>query len=266
MREAVPSIECPLCGGTGWKTSSSSGKVRTVERCECRLTVRSARLLEQAEVPSQYAHCTLDNFDVSFPDATESLRNALFFARRFVEKYLAETTGMLIWGGCGTGKTHLAIAILRALVLQKGARCLFRGYSALLRQIQATFSRQVVADEETGVVLTEYSLVQDVIQAEVLVLDDLGGEISGLWALNMVYHIINERYNQRRTTIITTNFPLDAPEWIAEGARNTPAHEVMKPESLRRRIGERACSRITELCPRRVELYGSDYRQIKSAR
>lgn len=219
----------------------------------------------------QYEHCTLDDFDVAFPGAaTESLSKALLFARKFVEEYPLEKSGMLLTGPCGTGKTHLAAAILKGLILKKGARCLFRGYSALLKQIQATYSKQVVADEETGVVLTEYSILQDVIQADVLVLDDLGAEKSSEWTLSMLYHVINERYNDCRTTIITSNLPWEAPSSPLETRRRNQAQddarEAMKAPTLRTRISERTYSRITEMCPIKLELQGVDYRKFRGSR
>src|SRR5262249_4583888 len=153
------------------------------------------------------------------------------------EEFPLEKAGILLTGPCGTGKTHLAAAILKDLILQKGVRCLFRGYSALLKQIQATYSKQIVADEETGVVLTEYSILQDVIQADVLVLDDLGAEKSSEWTLSLLYHVINERYNDCRTTIITSNLPWDgptrAPQIKPGNQAQADAQEALKTPTLR---------------------------------
>ncbi len=265
--DSIQPSECPLCQGTGWKVFSIDRQVPTVTRCDCRILARTSRLLDQAEIPRQYEHCTLDDFDVTFRSATESLKRALMTAKRFVEQYPLEKEGMLLWGDCGTGKTHLAIAILKELVQQKGARCLFRGYSALLKQLQATYNRQVVADEDTGVVLTEYSILRDVTDVEVLVLDDLGAEKSSDWTLSMLYHVINERYNQGRTTIITTNLPWDVPQSSVPLDRMAPAQRAMKTETLRDRISERTYSRITEMCPIRLQLVSNkDYRQIRGAR
>jgi DNA replication protein DnaC len=265
--DSMQPSECPLCRGTGWKVFAVDRNVPTVTRCDCRVLARASRLLAQAEIPRQYEHCTLADFDVTFRSATESLKRALLAVKRFVEQYPLEKEGMLLWGDCGTGKTHLAIAILKELVLQKGARCLFRGYSALLKQLQATYSRQTVAYEDTGVVLTEYSILRDVTDVEVLVLDDLGAEKSSEWTLSMLYHVINERYNQGRTTIITTNLPWEEAQSAAPVERMTAAQRAMKPETLRERISERTYSRITEMCPIRLQLVSNkDYRQIRGAR
>ena len=240
--------------------------VRSVAPCDCQKAARTAGLLMRAEFPRQYDHCTLDNFDVMFPSSTRALDRALITARKFVEQYPVEKEGMLFWGGCGTGKTHLAIAVLKELIMKKAVTCLFRGYSALLKQIQATYSRQITADGDTAVVLTEYSILRDVTEAEVLVLDDLGAEKSSEWALSMLYHVINERYNAHLTTIITTNLPWDEQQGAPPIEKMTTAQKAMRVETLRDRISERTYSRITEMCPIRIELVASDYRKIRGAR
>ncbi len=263
---AVQDKTCLLCGGTGWKTSSMDRKVRTVERCDCQLAIRRARLLEQAEIPPKYAHCTLQDFDVRFSKrAVASLESALFYAKQFVENYPLEREGVLLTGPCGRGKTHLAAAMLKDLILKAEARCLFRDYGSLLKQIQATYSRQIISDEDTGLVVTEYSILQDVIEADVLVLDDLGAEKSSEWTQSMLYHVINERYNHGRTTIITTNLPWDghsaARRAKPKSQEQEDAERVMRPITLRTRISEKTCSRIDEMCPHKLQLDGPDYRR-----
>jgi DNA replication protein DnaC len=82
----------------------------------------------------------------------------------------------------------------------------------------------------------------------------------------MLYHVINERYNEGRTTIITTNLQWDSPPDSAVPERMTPAQRAMKVETLRDRISERTHSRITEMCPIRCQLIAGDYRKIRGAR
>src|SRR5260370_8827652 len=87
--EAIHPAACPLCEDTGWKTSSVDRGVRTVSRCDCRLAARNVKLLSQAEIPPQYAHCTLDSFDVTFrvraSRPSVSLRSARLYAREYFE-------------------------------------------------------------------------------------------------------------------------------------------------------------------------------------
>lgn len=267
LEHAIETRECPTCGGSGWKTASIDRGVRKVTRCDCHLVKRAAALLQQAQIPLQYQHCTLTDFDLSFPGATKSLEKALLIAKGFIQCYPVEKEGILLWGPCGTGKTHLAISILNELIFKKGIRCLFKGYSSLLKQIQATYTRQIVADEETGVVLTEYSILRDVIEAEVLVLDDLGAEQrQSEWTLSMLYHVINERYNERRATIITTNLLWEDPPNTPPADTLPEAQQAMRDKTLRSRISERTHSRIAEMCPHRLELTGGDYRRFRGAR
>jgi DNA replication protein DnaC len=91
----------------------------------------------------------------------------------------------------------------------------------------------------------------------VLVLDELGAVKPTEWVWDTVSLILNTRYNDNRTTIITTNFD-DQP---AAGATSiSPARAASRGETLGDRIGERMRSRLHEMC-RIVTLEGSDFRQ-----
>jgi DNA replication protein DnaC len=152
---------------------------------------------------------------------------------------------MLI-GPSGVGKTHLAVAILKQLVLTKGIPCLFCDYRELLKQIQNSYNPSVQT--------TELELLRPVFQTEVLVLDDLGAVKPTEWVWDTVSVILNTRYNETRTTIITTNFQ-DGPATALAGPRG-----AAREETLGDRIGERMRSRLSEMC-RVIHLNAPDYRQ-----
>jgi DNA replication protein DnaC len=243
--------ECPLCEGTGWKTLEYPGKASRVTRCDCQLSARTEKLLKAAHLPVRYEHCTLAEFDINFQGIHRSLATARLAAGRFVEEYPLEKTGLLLIGPIGVGKTHLAVGIIQELIRSKGVPCLFCDYRELLKQIQNSYN--------TSVQTTELEILRPVFEAEVLVLDELGAVKPTEWVWDTVSHILNTRYNDKRTTIITTNFS-DQPAGQASGPRG-----AAREETLGDRIGERMRSRLHEMC-RVVQMDGSDFRQrVQSA-
>jgi DNA replication protein DnaC len=152
----------------------------------------------------------------------------------------------------GVGKTHLAVGVLRRLIRERGARGLFCDYRELLKNIQNSYNPQVNT--------TELELLKPVFAAEVLVLDDLGAQKPNEWVWDTVALILNSRYNDKLTTIITTNYP-DLPQ--STGYRIDPEGKTSAKkteETLGDRIGDRMRSRLAEMCVR-VEMTGEDLRQ-----
>ena len=165
-----------------------------------------------AQIPARYMDCTLDAFDPSYPGADPTLGRALQTARKFAETYPVDTAGrgLLFVGTAGLGKTHLAVGILRRLIQERGAPGLFCDYRELLKSIQNSYNPEVRT--------TELELLKPVFAAEVLVLDDLGAQKPNEWVWDTVALILNTRYNDRQTTIITTNYP-DLPAGAGDEVR-----------------------------------------------
>src|SRR5438093_8131998 len=189
--------DCTECQGTGWKPVETDG-VRRVARCTCREAERAAQLLAQARIPRRYEHCALENFDIRKDkkgSANRSLEAAKLWAERFVEEYPTDF-GLLFVGPTGVGKTHLAVAVLRELIVSKGIECLFYDFRDLLKEIQDSYN----PISQTS----ELRVLQPVLDAEVLSLDELAASNPSDWVKDTLAYIINSRYNQKKVTLITT--------------------------------------------------------------
>jgi DNA replication protein DnaC len=225
--------------------------------CDCQEMEREERRFAAAHIPERYRDCTLDSFDPVYHGAHRSLGEALQTARKFVDAYPVDTAhkGLLLTGSIGVGKTHLAVGVLQRLVRERGVRGLFCDYRELLKNIQNSYNPQVNS--------TELELLKPVFAAEVLVLDDLGAQKPNEWVWDTVALILNTRYNDKLSTIITTNYP----DLNAGNGAKTDAERAAREPTLGDRIGDRMLSRLAEMCIR-VEMTGKDFRQtgVKRAR
>jgi DNA replication protein DnaC len=223
---------CSVCSDTYWKPVVVDGIERVV-RCDCWRTDVMSRLMRDARIPPRFARATLESFERGTNDQLAAWRKASAFA----ENFRTSERGILFYGPHGVGKTHLAIGILRACIQQSGARGYFFETRELLRLIRDTYNRSV---EET-----EMGILTPILEAELLVLDDLGAERTSEWVQETLGLVINTRYNTRRPTICTTN--------LADLKDNTD------PRSLTFQLGERTRSRLLEMC-QWVEIPGFDWR------
>jgi DNA replication protein DnaC len=108
---------------------------------------------------------------------------------RFLEKYPVTDVGLLLLGSCGVGKTHLAVSVLRQVIKEKGDPGLFFYFRDLLREIQGS--------GETISQTSEIDVLRPVLEAKVLVLDELGANKPTEWVRDTIAYIINCRYNDR---------------------------------------------------------------------
>ena len=210
---------CPICQGAGFlrlDVRVDDPRFGEMIACECTVRDRAARhsqaLIERSNLGPLRGK-TFANFVVDLtlqgqpprfsPDA--AYRACLLFAERAdrSDQEVLEAPRiewLVLMGSHGTGKTHLAVAIANYR-LDLGRSAIFIVVPDLLDRLRATFSptSDVTYDE----------LFESARSTPLLILDDLGAQSSTPWAQEKLYQILNERYNRRLPTVITTNLRLE---------------------------------------------------------
>jgi DNA replication protein DnaC len=200
--------------------------------CDCRGDADRGAAFRRARVPRKFLQKTLQSFSARNARQKEIVAGARGFLQTFRGNAGDHPTkGLLLIGREGTGKTHIAVAILKEVI--------GKGFSGLYWNVPELFLelRRLMSDD-TGV--TEADLFDEAARADLLVLDDLGAERSSEYVMDRLYVLINGRYQNDSATIITTN---------------------RTPEELRAQIGARIASRICEMCVP-IEFPEGDYRLL----
>ncbi|MEZ4665302.1 MAG: ATP-binding protein [Thermomicrobiales bacterium] len=201
LRPEQPTYDCPICQDAGWVRFDvdpghpNFGKLMpcicTAERQQAKLS----RELSNLSNLESLRHLTFESFDASMRGTEQAFRIAREYAR-------ATDGWLVLHGAVGVGKTHLAAAVANAYSSRHvQAAVYFRVVPDLLDQLRATF------DPETGVAYDER--FQQIRNANLLVLDDLGTENTTAWASEKLFQLLNHRYNEQLPTVITSNAKLD---------------------------------------------------------
>jgi DNA replication protein DnaC len=219
---------CPysLCDGTGFVVDEAT---RVAQPCRCRaqrVERRRARSLS-AVIPRKYRGVSFERAPV-----TELPGPQVLMVRHFVrdiDPNLDAGRGLWFEGDIGTGKTTLAMLVSRA-ALDAGRSVAIYSLPRLLAEIRATFE-----DDTEG---SYVDFLDRLAAVDLLHVDDVGAERSSEWVLEQLYAIVNARYEDERSMVITTN---------------------LEQERLEEQIGRRTVSRLREMCEP-VPLYGEDAR------
>jgi DNA replication protein DnaC len=207
--EVEEAAVCPICKGTGVvhpRLPSGETDYSRVIPCRCTLPAREkgrrSRLRKYSGLEARLLqNMTFDSFDwkrVNLPpEQRENLKDVFDEALNFAK---APESWLVFAGVNGCGKTHLAAAIANYR-LKEGKAVKFVVVPDLLDHLRSTFNPQSPVSYD--------QLFEEVKNAPLLILDDLGKQTTTPWAEEKLYQIINHRYNHQLPTVFTTNCSLD---------------------------------------------------------
>ncbi len=252
--EPESSDVCPECHGRGWKVVLDGESAGTAVRCDCKMRGRSAEYLERSGIPERYRGCQLSNFHTGSKDPAVGgfLVRAKKISERYVDTFFDakerrfRESGLIYIGPPGVGKTHLASAVLAELITRYGVCGRFVDFTTLIHRIQSTF--EPTSPE------SKHQILDPVIDAEVLVLDELGAQKPRDWVMDTLYLIMNTRYTRRLPTIFTTNYRLES------SAQGKDAKAPDDFGHLSARISPLLVSRLFQMA-QPIQLADYDYRR-----
>lgn len=260
---------CEKCHGReGFFVRDDDG-YQVFSPCDLRLARQRVALFNAASIGRRYVNATFETYMPQNKAQREALQRAQDFGRFFRKPPKTGAAskrrdfrpapahgGLLFWGTVGTGKTHLALAIFRDLTLKRGIPCLFVDYGHLLMDLRRSF--------EARAGTTEAALMLPLVNAEVLIVDELGKGRNTDWELTVLDDLISRRYNANRVTLFTTNLsaePASRAKGLNPSADRRAQDAIGKgPPTLEERLESRIYSRIREMCEV-VHVPGSDFRQ-----
>ncbi len=198
---------CPICGGSGYLRQDvpvGHPDFGRIVPCQCRLADQEAtrtRKLRAISNLDTLARFTFDNFVSDGYALTGDQQDSLRLAYKTAKTFAAQPQGWLILlGGYGCGKTHLAAAIANEVV-SHGQPAIFVVVPDLLDHLRAAFSpySDVAYDQR----------FEEIRSSSLLILDDLGTQSSTPWAQEKLFQLFNYRYNAQLPTVITSNHKLE---------------------------------------------------------
>jgi len=200
-------------------------------------------------MPAQFFDAKFSNYETkTHSSLKEALTTAKFLYRHHSK---GDWRGILFMGGVGVGKTRLVCSLLREFALEHQIPCLFQEFTSLLSTIKSQYDQGI----------SESSLLAQISDVEVLVIDELGKGRGSDWEIGILDNLISSRYAQKKTTLFTTNYTNSAATSY-KGPTDSNG-QSSKAQTLEERVGQRIFSRLNEMCAF-VHLDGPDRRMFEN--
>ena len=254
--KACKCFDCKSCQGTGRILQEDADGISRIRECQCADFSKKLKIFNHAGIPGKFVHEGLDNYEVGTL-RHRSLKDALTRSRTFIKEFIQMkgqySQGLIFMGEPGLGKTHLAVSIIKELILKHGVECKFVDFFELLRDIRHGYGEDI----------SEGEFINPYVGVKVLVVDELAKGRNTDWELTILDHFISTRYNDDdKVTLVTTNFKDKLDNGIGrEDNKKAGLSSASTRYTLEEKIGPRIFSRLMEMC-KKVHLQGKDFRQV----
>lgn len=158
--------------------------------------LRVEAMLDQASIPPRFADKGFDSYQIENEQQRRAVEKARQYADQFPQR-MRDGGGLILTGGKGTGKTHLAVAIGREVIERHGCSFLFLTVSRLVGAIKETFGKK--ADR------SERDIYRELAGVDLLALDEVGVQNGTDFERDVLFEVINRRYENMKPTIILSN-------------------------------------------------------------
>lgn len=209
MESGKGSDVCQICGGDEWILKKNENGIEIAVECQCRKKSLAKRRVRFAEIPEAFSGMDLKTFRADVykqPESKPIIITACKTIKEYLnnfEEYQERGIGLYIFSSTkGSGKTRMAASIANELISSMEKQVKFAVSTSILNEIKSTW------DKNSN--YSESKILHLLSTAEILVVDDFGTEKATDWVTTEFYHIINERYINKKVTFFTSNESLQS--------------------------------------------------------
>lgn len=207
---------CPSCNWAALNTAPVESLAHKAEKSR-RSAERLNALLVASGITPRFRGCTLETFVTGGePQKVKALETCRAYVDRFEENFLAGRS-LILAGGVGTGKTHLASGMAQAVIRQHGVKARVVPVAEIVRVAKGTMAK--------GATYNERDVINELADADLLVIDEVGAQRGSEYELGLVHEVIDRRYQLILPTVVVSNLLV---------------------EDLKAYIGERAIDRLRQ--------------------
>ncbi|MGN1442593.1 MAG: ATP-binding protein [Acutalibacteraceae bacterium] len=224
---------CPVCRDTGFHDGYY---------CDCYKKLIRQTAVDELGISAQIRKCTFESFRLDcYPNSVdpvlgisqrEQMQTVYEYCRDWAKDFSHRSTGLIMLGKTGLGKTHLSLAIL-GVVINKGYSVYYNSVQNIMDSLQKEHFGKTAYNSEEGI-------EGDLYESDLLILDDLGAEFSTQFTVAELYNILNTRMINSKPIIISTNLTV---------------------REIEEKYSQRIASRIVGSCMP-LQFCGRDIRQI----